>query len=349
VQFSVDGVPAGTAVAVSAGKAAFATSALAAGSHLVRADYSGDSTNGPSSGLTTATVNTVLTTTVVTSNRVPTANLGQTVTFTAAVTAATGTLVPTGTVQFAIDGVPAGAAVTLNALGRATYATATLSAGSHTVVATYGGSAIHAASTSAGYAQVVNQATPTVVVTSNRNPSVFGQSVTLTARVTPLAATGTVQFTVGGVASGGPVVVDATGRARLVTSALSVGTHAVTATYSGNVNYRAATSATLTQTVAKATSRVVVRSSSTTAVRGTTVTFTATVTAVAHGSDLPTGTVQFQVDGVSLGSPRTLGATGQATIATGSLAVGTHTVVAVYSGDSRFNGRTSGAITQRIV
>jgi len=62
---------------------------------------------------------------------------------------------------------------------------------------------------------------------------------------------------------------------------------------------------------------------------GQAVSFTATVTGVS-----PTGTVQFNIDGSAFGSPVTL-ASGAATSGTTStLAAGTHTVTAVYSGDT---------------
>jgi uncharacterized repeat protein (TIGR01451 family) len=70
---------------------------------------------------------------------------------------------------------------------------------------------------------------------------------------------------------------------------------------------------------------------------GQSVTFTATVTS-AGGT--PTGTVQFK-DGVNnLGSPVTLNGSGQATLTTSSLTAGTHTISAVYSGDTLFGGST---------
>ena len=70
---------------------------------------------------------------------------------------------------------------------------------------------------------------------------------------------------------------------------------------------------------------------------GQSVTFTATVTS-AGGT--PTGTIQFK-DGVNnLGTPVTLNGSGQATFTTSSLTAGTHTITAVYSGDSLFGGST---------
>ena len=286
---------------------------------------------------------------MVTSNRVPTANLGQNITFTATVRPVTGTGIPTGTVQFNIDGVNVGGVLTLNAQGRATYSTATLSAGSHNVMATYSGSTIFGGSGSATFVQVVNQAASTTVVTSSVNPSVSGQTVTFTARVSPLAATGTVQFRLDGVDVGGAVVLDATGRARLVTSLLTVGSHTVSAVYAGNVNYRPSTSANLTQTVNKANSRTVVVSSGSPVVRNTTVVFIATVTARGSGTGTPTGTVQFRIDGVNTGATVSLNASGQATYSTSTLSVGRHTISAVYAGNGSFNASTSGNITQRIL
>jgi hypothetical protein len=236
----------------------------------------------------------------------------------------------------------------LGANGRATYATSALTGGSHTVIATYLGSSVFAGSGSATLTQVVNRATSTTVVTSSRNPSVFGQSVTFTARVTPVAATGSVQFFLDGAAVGGPVALDATGRARLVTSTLVPGAHTVSVSYGGNVNYLTSSSAPRAQTVTKASSRSVVTSSGTPAPQGSTVVLTATVTAVAPGVGTPTGTVQFRIDGALAGTPLVLNSSGQAAYPISTLTVGRHTVSVVYSGDVGFNAGTSGSFTQRI-
>jgi len=352
VHFTVNG---GTAdVALVAGQASTSTVFTATGAYLVDATYGGDAAYlGSLSPQLTQTVGSALraTTTFVTSNRTPSANFGRTITFTATVRPVSGTGTPTGTVQFKIDGVNVGAALTLNAQGRATYSTATLSAGSHNVIAIYSGSAIFAGGGSATFIQLVNQAVSATVVTSSVNPSVFGQTVTFTARVTPLAAApfGTVQFSLGGATIGGAVPLDATGRARLlVTNVGAVGTHTVSAVYSGNVNYLPSTSAPFTQTVNKANSRTVVTTSGTPAAAGTTVVFTATVTARAPGTGIPAGMVQFRIDGVNSGAAAPLNGSGQAAYAINALPVGWHTVSAVYAGDGNFNVSTSGNITQRI-
>ena len=306
VQFTIDGASAGAPVSLVAGQASLSISTLTVGAHLVSATYSGDTAYLSSTSPTiTQSVGPALraTSTVVTSSRTPASTYGQSITFTATVRPSTGTGIPTGTVQFNIDGVNVGGILTLNAQGRATYSTATLTAGLHTIIATYSGSAIFAGGGSAAFTQIVNQAVSATVLTSNVNPSVSGQTVTFTARVTPLAATGTVQFRINGVDVGGPVTLDATGRARLTTNALAVGTTSVSAIYAGNLNYQPSASANLTQTVNKATSRTVVVSSGTPATRGTTVVFTVTVTARAPGAGTPTGTARRKIAGARVRSP----------------------------------------------
>jgi hypothetical protein len=76
------------------------------------------------------------------------------------------------------------------------------------------------------------------------------------------------------------------------------------------------------------------------------VTFTATVSAPAGATEVPTGTVQFQVDGVNVGAPVTLSG-GQASFSLSSLAVGPHTITALYSGDDCFF-TGSGSMTENV-
>ena len=74
---------------------------------------------------------------------------------------------------------------------------------------------------------------------------------------------------------------------------------------------------------------------------GHAVTFTATVAS----SGMPTGTVQFSLDGAPVGGPVALDGAGQATGRTSALALGTHTVTADYAGDGTFNA-SSGSVDQ---
>ena len=94
-------------------------------------------------------------------------------------------------------------------------------------------------------------AATTTTLASSANPAVFGQMVTFTATVDPIAATGTVQFYADGTPLAGAVVVS-NGTAQVSTAALSVGLHVITATYSGDASYLPSTAAPLNQVVGAA-------------------------------------------------------------------------------------------------
>jgi YVTN family beta-propeller protein len=149
-------------------------------------------------------------------------NFAQIVTFTATVTsAAAGT--PTGTVTFK-DGVNSLGTVTLNASGQASFSTAALSVGTHTITAVYGGSLNFATSTSAVLTQTVNRAATTTTLASSANPSALGQAATFTATVSGPGGvpTGTVTFLEGNT-SIGTGTLNASGQAVFTTSSLAIG------------------------------------------------------------------------------------------------------------------------------
>jgi CSLREA domain-containing protein len=84
------------------------------------------------------------------------------------------------------------------------------------------------------------QGVTNTVLSSSANPSDLTQSVTFTATVNPVGSpTGTVQFNIDGSPSGSPVNLNSSGITTLTTSALAVGTHTVTADYSGDANFLA--------------------------------------------------------------------------------------------------------------
>ena len=85
-------------------------------------------------------------------------------------------------------------------------------------------------------------------------------------------------------------------------------------------------------------------SSANPSIYGANVTFTATLTASGGGAT-PTGTIQFQNNGVSMGTPVALTA-GVATYSISTLAVGSYPITAVYSGDSNYSSGTSSTLTQ---
>src|SRR5262249_22700581 len=84
---------------------------------------------------------------------------------------------------------------------------------------------------------------------------------------------------------------------------------------------------------------------------GQNATFTATISIAAPGAGTPSGTVQFQIDGSNSGSPVNISTSGgvtSASFSTTTLAVGSHTVVAAYSGDGNTSASASTAVTQTV-
>ncbi|MBN8886222.1 MAG: SBBP repeat-containing protein [Rudaea sp.] len=91
------------------------------------------------------------------------------------------------------------------------------------------------------FGSAAGKANAVVSLTSSANPSVYGQSVTLTANVSALS-TGTVTFLDGANAIGTGTL-DDSGKVTLTTSTLAAGNHTITASYGGDINFNAATGA----------------------------------------------------------------------------------------------------------
>jgi subtilisin-like proprotein convertase family protein len=131
-------------------------------------------------------------------------------------------------------------------------------------------------------------------------------------------------------------------QATLTTTATAgspVGSYPIIVAGAANANYSIAfQSGQLT--ITKASTAGIVTTSSHPSLPGTGVTFTMTVNAVMPGAGVPTGTVQFVIDGVNSGSAVVLSG-GVANRTLSSLAVGTHSVLAEYSGDGNFTGTTN--------
>jgi hypothetical protein len=332
-------------IPVVSGVATLTTSDLPAGTFSVTADYSGDAVFLASSASVSQAVDKRASTTTVTSSLNPSI-YGDAVTFT--MTVAPSPATATGTVQLVVDGVSAGSPVSLVS-GSATATLSSLAAGTHTITAVYSGDGTYLGGPSGSLDQVVGKAASTTVVSALPAAPVFGQTVNLTARVTPAQVGvlgGTVQFYVDGVAVGlAQDVKGSGGVATLPWSAWTVGRHAVTASFSGNDNFLASGSAPLSYRIYRAATRTVVTSSGTPARAWSTVRFTATVRVVAPGVGPVSGRVQFQVDGRNFG-PIVNVTGGTATLVTAALGAGTHRVRAVYLTSTSFSSSTSTTFRQ---
>lgn len=349
VVFSADGVPIGDPVPLNNGTATSSAHGLDAGTHTITANYEGD---GDFAGASTSLVQEVeaaQTTTTVTTSPSPSV-FGQNVTIRAEVrpvSPATGT--PQGAVQFTIDGEPGAFRNLVD--GAAELDVTTLSRGTHEITATYFSvDPNFVTSTSDPTSHTVNKAATRTTVESSSPTSVFGQPVTFTATVSVQAPgagspSGTVTFTNGSTVLGTADVSSATGGvASITTDALTVGQHAIVATYDGDDSFSGSTGS-VPQKVNRAQTSVLVESSANPAQTGQNIRFTATVSPVAPGAGVPSGTVRFTVNGANLGGPVEL-VDGQAQSGPfASLSPGTYKVDVTYGGDPRFVG-SSGTLDQ---
>jgi ELWxxDGT repeat protein len=178
----------------------------------------------------------------------------------------------------------------------------------------------------------------TTAVSSSPNRSAFGEAVTFTAAISvvPGAAspTGTVDFKEGAtdLTPGGVSVTG--GEAVFITSALGVGSHTITAVYSGDSTFTGSqgNDSASPQIVSKDMTSTSVLISPSTLVSGQAVAFVAIVSNTSGPFGAPTGTVQFAVDGTNVGSPVILVSGVALSLPTKLLATGSpHTITATYT------------------
>jgi hypothetical protein len=175
---------------------------------------------------------------------------GQSVTFTVAVAAAAGST-PSGTVTL-LDGTTSSGTASLTN-GSATFTIASLAVGTHSITASYAGDSADGASTSSAVSVQVSApplTTTAVTLAASATTAVSGQAITLTATVAPASATGTISFKDGTTAIGSATL--ASGKGVLAIGTLSVGTHSLSAAYSGDAADSPSTSNTVTVTITPA-------------------------------------------------------------------------------------------------
>ncbi|WP_075256543.1 Ig-like domain repeat protein [Herbaspirillum camelliae] len=312
----------GTA-ALSGDSASLPLPGLAVGSHAISAVYSGDNNHdSATASATTLTVGQVSSTVVLNASTSHTA-FGAAVTLTATV----GGSSPSGTVTFTDGGVVLGSAVV--SAGAAVFSTSTLAIGTHSLEAQYDGDSNNAAASSAVATVTVIQRTPALVLSASSTSVSYGATLTLNAALSGgSAATGLVRFTEGGVTLGAASL--SGGAASLRLGTLTPGTHIIRASYAGDSNHAAATSSAITVTINKVVATLTLSATPASASLGSSITFNAVVSG-STGS-LPGGTVVFSEGGTTLATVNVV--SGAASFSTSTLALGSHTVTAHYSGDS---------------
>jgi uncharacterized repeat protein (TIGR03803 family) len=265
--------------------------------------------------------------------------VGQSVTFSVTVSG-TG-VTPTGTVTFENDKVVIGAATLAG--GQASFPTTFANKGTFSILASYSGDLNYNPVNSATLKQAVDQYTTSTALVSSLNPSIYGQSVTLTATVSSSGTTptGTVFFKNGTTGVGSATL--SGGVATITKSNFAAGGMSLTANYSGDTAHATSTSAALKQVVKKATTTTTLVSSVNPVKSGHNVSFTATVTSATTKA---TGTVSF-MDGSTVLKTANLGA-GKVTYNTTSLSVGSHNIKAVYAGTVDIGGSKSAVLVQTV-
>jgi hypothetical protein len=256
----------------------------AVGTYFVTANYGGSSTDAASASSPpiVVTVNPISTT--ATLNAVPTSLLyGQTLSLTTAVTAASGAS-PTGGVSFYSSSITLGSA-TLNGSGVASI-TLTPAVGSYFISAYYGGSSTDAPSYAPAVTVNVLANTTTTILTASPNPASFGATVTFTATVSGAAVTpvGNVSFYDGPTLFATEAL--ASGVTTYSTSALSVGSHNITASYTGGPGFGSSTSNLVVEVVSPADFSISAAPSLRSVYTGEPATYTVTITPGA-GFNLP--------------------------------------------------------------
>jgi hypothetical protein len=258
-------------------------------------------------------------------------------------------------------------------------------AGNHTISARYNGDGNFGATTSGQQSNnaqtlTINKGTTSSAVTTNVNPSVYGQPVQFTATVAApnsgaILPTGSVDFVDGGVVIaqnvplanvGGVMTASVSAGPSGGAGTLSVGQHTISVVYHGDANYL--TSSTpisgpqaLVETVNKAVTTTSISSSANAANTGQQIVLTAVVSVSSPGAGVPTGTVQFIYQNAPT-QPQVLGSApvvvtavqgqGNLNIATltlsNGLPAGNPQIVASYSGDTNFVSSQSAPLTQAV-
>jgi uncharacterized delta-60 repeat protein len=346
VEFFDGSASLGTA-AVSFGQAVLSTSSIAVGNRTLTATFTPSTStflSSTSPGLAHTVSSQFYTTTSLVSSVNPSVS-GQSVTFTATVTAPAGGT-PSGTVRF-LDGTTTLANVTLSS-GQATLTRSNLSVATHPITARYLGNSTYVTSTSPVVDQVVNKIETTTTLVSSANPAPFGQPVTFTATVAAVApGTGTpngnVRFYDGATLLA--TVGLAGGTAQLTRSNLGAGSHDISALYVGTAVYATSTSATVTQQIDMPATTLTLISSNNPSLAGQKVAFTAVLNVAGPGGP-PTGTITFYDNGVELSTKSVTN--GIAQHVTTTLSAGTHSITAVYSGSANHQASNSNEVVQNI-
>ncbi|WP_188760748.1 Ig-like domain repeat protein [Edaphobacter acidisoli] len=257
-----------------------------------------------------------------------------------------GTTPPAGSIVF-MDGATSLGSVALDSNGNASFTAPPLAVGTHTIIAKFAGDSNDFPS-QYQLSEIVDLASSVTMLGTNTAIAKYSTPITFTATVTGVSSstpTGNVEF-MDGANILGAAPLSTLGSATYVNSALSAGTHTITAVYEGDADYSPSTSTQIiTETIWQVPTVTVLSASATNSTSGAPITLTAIV--AAQETTVPTGTVKFMNGNILLGTG-TL-SNGKATITTTNLGVGMDSVTAIYNGDSNDEASESSAVAITVV
>jgi acetyl esterase/lipase len=251
---------------------------------------------------------------------------GQPVTFTATLSALSGT--PSGVVSFTDGGVAIGTAPLVNGVAHLT--TSALAAGAHSIVATYAGQSGYASSVSSPLPHTVKYQTSTTLAVDHTS-GVYGGTLIFTASVSPVAP-GTITLRSDGASIGTFPLVK--GGATINVGSLLAGPHTVTASYSGSSDYEASDSNAIQVMIARAPTTLEVHSDQNPAAAGSAATLTVKLNSLA--TPLPVaGLIVVSEGGKLVAQQGVIGATTKVPLPV--LSPGSHILDIAFSGTDNFD------------
>ncbi|WP_133161142.1 Ig-like domain-containing protein [Microterricola pindariensis] len=364
VVFTVDGIPL-TATSFASGTATLEHAFWTVGTHTVSVAFTdGVHYDGSEDGPIEFRVEQAATDLALASDVSP-AVFGQAVTVSATLgVVAPGAGVPDGEIEFELDGarfatVPVSAGVATLPLGA-------LPVGSYELSAAYTGGDNYAGS-GASLTITVEHAATAISLTADSAESTFGQPLTLRAALSVVAPgagipTGSIAFRADGEEIAFATLnADGTVDALTLPEALAVGDRQITAHYAGDASFAASDAEALAHTVLLAPVSIALDVPAESVSEQST-SFTATVQPQTSTGHVPSGFVQFSVDGKPFGAPvavggaapaagaapRTVADAVSASLSTADLAVGDRVITASYLGDGSFAAADASAASHTV-
>jgi sugar lactone lactonase YvrE len=183
-----------------------------------------------------------------------------------------------------------------------------------------------------------------IALVSDNNPALLGSTVDFTATVAaPDAVTGTVTFYDGSTALCSAVPLTASNTAVCTTATLTLGSHTITAAYSGDADNAAVTSSPLVEQI-KQNPNLTLSAGPNPIIVGQSVTLTLKT---APPTGTATGTITFY-DGATQIGTAALNGSGVATFTTSTLAAGARNLTAQYGGDATNLAETSNVVIETV-